>query len=297
MSYNQPKLSPCAQWDPKGITLKNLPKVRFEPTSLFVDRNNTVYVIDNSNLNSQLYSWHIGNTTTATITLNSFFYQGLFVTIDGSIYVGSDEPSKVEKWTLNATKGIIVMNVSSNCFGLFVDIDNNIYCSLVHEHRVVKQSLDGGVNTFSTVAGNGLPEFDSDTLHSPLGIFVDINFDLYVADCENNRVQLFKDRHRNGTTIAGDGAPFTIELSCPRVVFLDADCYLFIVDRWSRSIIGSKSNGFHCVIGCSNGAVMNPNQLGDRIGAAFDSHGNIFVVDSDNDRIQKFNLTANVFSK
>jgi hypothetical protein len=189
------------------------------------------------------------------------------------------------------------MNVSSNCFGLFVDIDNNIYCSLVNEHRVVKQSLDGGLNTFGTVAGNGLPAFRSDTLHSPLGIFVDINFDLYVADCENNRVQLFKDRHRNGTTIAGEGAPFTIKLSWPRAVFLDADRYLFIVDQWNERIVGSKFNGFHCVIGCSNGVGGNSNRLGYQLGAAFDSYGNIFVVDGNNHGIQKFNLTANVFSK
>jgi len=234
---------------------------------------------------------------TTKIALDSFFYASLFVTIDGSIYVGSDEPAKVEKWTLNATKGIIVMNVNTYCFGLFVDIDNSIYCSLVEEHRVVKQSFDGDVNKFGTVAGNGSTEFDSDTLYSPLGIFVDINFDLYVADYGNNRVQLFKLGHTNGITLAGNGAPFTIELNFPRAVFLDADRYLFIVDQWNQRIIGSKSNGFYCVVGCSDDLDVTYNQLSPYISAAFDNYGNIFVADRDNRRIQKFNLMVNVSSK
>jgi hypothetical protein len=296
VSYNQPKLSPCAQWDPNGIILTNLAEGSFEPTSIFVDRNNTVYVADR--LTSRVYAWHVGSTTTTiTITLDSFSYASLFVTIDGSIYVGSGESGKVEKWALNATKGVIVMNAGSYCFGLFVDINNSIYCSLVEEHRVVKQSFDGDVNKFGTVAGNGSPEFDSDTLDSPLGIFVDINFDLYVADYGNDRVQLFRFGHTNGVTLAGDGAPFTIELYSPRAVFLDADRHLFIVDQSNQRIIGSKSNGFYCVVGCSEDSDVTSNQLSPYISAAFDNYGNIFVADRDNSRIQKFNLMANVSSK
>ncbi len=186
MSYNQPKLSPCAQWDPNGITFADTSEIVFIPNNLFVDRNNTVYVTDEHH--NPVYIWHEGNSTRTTITLDdSFRPLNLFVTIDGDIYVASDAPGKVEKWALNATKGIVVKDVSTSCSGLFVDIANYLYCSLADENRVEKQSLNVSTNMLVTVAGNG----SSSILYGPHGIFVDTNFDLYVADCWNNRVQLF----------------------------------------------------------------------------------------------------------
>ena len=38
----------------------------------------------------------------------------------------------------------------------------------------------------------------------PVGIFVTIDLDLYVADYSNNRVQLFRSGERNGTAVAGN---------------------------------------------------------------------------------------------
>ena len=293
MPYNQPTLSPCAQWDPNGITLTNIAETPFKPGSLFVDKNNTLYVADDSN--SRLYIRHVNSNTTVTIILDRFFHPfHLFVTIDGNIYVSSDLRGMVEKWTLNATKGITVMNVSSPCWGLFVDVNNTIYCSLYIEHRVVKQSLDEGVNKLETVAGNGSSGSRDNMLSHPRGIFVDINFDLYVADCWNHRIQLFKFGELTGTTVVGNGAPSTITLHYPFIVFMDADHCLFIVDQLGARIIRSRYGEFRCIIGCSASSGHVTSQL---IAAAFDSYGHIFVAYYNNDRIQKFDLMTNIFSK
>jgi glucose/arabinose dehydrogenase len=73
-------------------------------------------------------------------------------------------------------------------------------------------------------------------LNSPYGIFVDVNFDLYIADNKNNRIQLFKSGHLNGTTVAGDNT-ISSELWEPSDIVLDADGYLFIADSGNNRII------------------------------------------------------------
>jgi DNA-binding beta-propeller fold protein YncE len=47
------------------------------------------------------------------------------------------------------------------------------------------------------------------------------------------------------------------------------------------------------VIVGGNGEGEQSNQLNHPIGLSFDRHGNLYVVDSDNDRVQKFNIDSN----
>ncbi len=298
MSYNQPKLSSCAQWDPNGITFANLSVIGGPPSNLFVDRNNTVYVADLGN--SRVYTWRLDDTNMTIITLDgSFNPMSLFVTIVGDIYIGSMHTVKVEKWALNVKKGIFVMNAKagSSCLGLFVDIANYLYCSLSDEHRVVKQSLNVSTNMTTTVAGNSSRGSASNTLYNPWGIFVNIKFELYVADCENNRVQLFKAEQLDGITVAGNNGRLSIDLNCPSAIFVDADGYLFIVDQRNNRIVGSSLNGIFCLAGCSGTHGPAFNQLDVPFNAAFDNYGNIFVADSNNNRIQKFILMKNACGK
>jgi hypothetical protein len=203
----------------------------------------------------------------------------------------------VEKWTLNATQSIVVMNVGYPCYGLFVDIADYLYCSLYNEHRVMKQSLNLTKNNLITVAGTGSYGSASNMLNGPIGIFVSIHFDLYVADCENNRVQHFKPGELNGTTEPEKSATLSLELKCPSAVFLDAAGYLFIAEFGNNRIVGSGPNGFFCLAGCSGDHGVAPNQLWSPVAAAFDSYGNFFVADSWNNRIQKFVRITDTFGK
>jgi DNA-binding beta-propeller fold protein YncE len=135
----------------------------------------------------------------------------------------------------------------------------------------------------------------SNQLQYPCGIFVDRNLNLYVADCGNDRVQLFFSGQVTATTVAGNGAPNTISLNCPTDVLLDADGYLFIADGSNHRIIGSGPNGFRCLVSCSGPGAAS-NELNNPTSFSFDTYGNIFVVDRDNNRIQKFNLMPNTNS-
>ncbi|CAF4143130.1 unnamed protein product, partial [Adineta steineri] len=110
---------------------------------------------------------------------------------------------------------------------------------------------DAVVSTNRVAAGTGTGGSDSDQLRSPHGIFVDVNLDLYVADCGNDRIQLFQSGESNGITVAGSTSlnP-TIILDCPNGIVLDAEKYLFIVDQKNHRVVGSSWNGFRCLVGC-----------------------------------------------
>ncbi|CAF4271080.1 unnamed protein product, partial [Adineta steineri] len=96
------------------------------------------------------------------------------------------------------------MNVSSSCDGLFVDINDTLYCSMSSHAQVVRRSLNDSVmNSNCVAAGTGIAGSDLNQLNDPRGIFVDVNLDLYVADCDNDRVQLFQSGKSNGITVAG----------------------------------------------------------------------------------------------
>jgi hypothetical protein len=116
-------------------------------------------------------------------------------------------------------------------------------------HQVVKRWLNDNASTSSIAAGTGTSDSTSNALSNPYGIFVDINFDLYVADAGNHRIQLFRSGQLNGTTVAGVGSPSpTIILNQPTGVVLDADKYLFIVDEYNHHIVRSGPDGFRCIV-------------------------------------------------
>ncbi len=296
-SYNQPKFSTCATWNPDAITFANISTLGSQPVGIFVNTNNTIYVTV-TNL-SQILEWTEGsNTLTRNISNGLNNPCGIFTTIDGDVYVDNGVVNhQVDKWSWNATSSVVVMNVTSRCFSLFVDINNTLYCSNDLEHKVVKVSLNSNSTTPIIAAGNGTSGSEPNMLCNPNGIFVDIKFNLYVADATNDRIQFFQPGEVNAITLVGNGSLESITLNRPTAVVLDADGYLFISDLYNNRIIRSSSSGFQCLFGCINESNSASNQLNQPYSLSFDSYGNIFVCDYGNNRIQKFLLMTNSCGK
>ncbi|CAF1574653.1 unnamed protein product, partial [Adineta steineri] len=144
-------------------------------------------------------------------------------------------------------------------------------------------------------AGTGVDGSASNKLGDPRGIFVDVNLDLYVADYNNDRVQLFQSGESNGITVAGSTSVNpTITLECPNGIVLDAEKYLFVVEQRYHRIVGSSLNGFRCLVGCYEKSSQS-SQLSSPFSLSFDHSGNIFVADQRNSRIQKFLLMKDSF--
>jgi hypothetical protein len=297
ISYNQPKFGQYATWNLNAITFADNSTVNGLPCGLFVNINNTVYVSDYQN--SRVQIWLEGNTTPTGIFsagLNRTY--GIFVSITDDVYVDNGAyNNRVDKWRMNATNSTIAMYVNGSCWGVFVDIYDNIYCSLGNFHQILKRSFNDDANKTTIIAGNGSNGLAPNMLNFPGGIFIDLKFNLYVADCLNNRIQVFQSGQLNGTTKAGSAANGTISLLYPSNVILDADGYLFISDTYHNRIVGSGPNGFRCIVGCSTGSGTTSSQLNTPWSISFDSYGNLFVADTFNSRIQKFFLETNSSSK
>ncbi|CAF0838067.1 unnamed protein product [Adineta steineri] len=289
VSYNQPRFNECTTWNSTGITFQ--PTFQFSNAyGIFIDTNNSVYVAD---LQKNQVSIWINNSIQPTKIISNNIYSpySVFVTNNGDIFV--DTNGRIDKWTLCSNISITVMDFGSSCFGLFVDINDTLYCSPSSSNKVMTIWLGSNATSLKTLAGTGSIGSTSTMLNNPRGIFVDINFNLYVADWGNDRVQLFQSKQSSGITVAGSTSiNITIALSNPSGVVLDGDGSLFIVDTGNNRIVRSTSNGFHCIIGCNGGGSLS-NQLSNPRRMAFDSCGNIYVTDPGNSRIQKFLLSIN----
>ena len=291
VSYNRPKLSPCATWDPHGVVFADNSIVS-NPMGIFVTINDTVYVAAEGL--SKVRVWPNGGPiSTIVLSTNSSAPYDVFVTSSSDIYIDNGASQRrVDKWTLNATNATVAMYVDEGCYGVFVDVGENLYCSVGSSHQVVSRSLIGPHISTSIVAGNGTPGNDPNLLIEPRGIFIDLSLQLYVADSSNNRIQCFPYRRRSGITVAGYGATGTISLNSPTDVILDADGYLFIVEYNGRRIVASGPNGFRCIIGCTAANGSPSTQLQNPTSLSFDSAGNLFVTDFTNNLVLKF-LRAN----
>lgn len=295
ISYNRPRLCASAAWNSTAITFPEQNSINFEPHNIFVDINNTIYIVDRSN--QRILMWLNGNINSSMSIPNitNIYLSSLFVTSEGEIYFDNVYiMGQVERWSINATKGTAAMYIPTSCSGLFIDINNTLYCSLSDLHQIVfKSLLDDVSNIPRIIAGTGCPGLTMDRLFHPQGIFVDENQKLYVADYRNNRIQRFQVGQPNATTVAGSNAPSTITLFHPTSVVLDADGYLFIVDQETGRIVSSSPTGFRCIVGCFGAGTAASDQLSHPRAMGFDSYGNIFVVDTDNNRIQKFLIVNN----
>jgi hypothetical protein len=235
--------------------------------------------------------WHENSNNPTNIISGNFRYpHSLFVTSNGDIYIDDGQINgRVQKWIAKSNTFVTVINVNSSCNGLFVDTNDTLYCSMELRHQVVKRSLkDPEMTSVIVVAGTGSLGAAFNELNQPWGIFVDVNFDLYVADFGNHRVQLFQSGESNGITVAGSTSPNpTINLMYPTGIVLDAEKYLFILDHLNHRIVGSGLNGFRCLVGCY-GKGSQSNRLNQPFSLSFDRSGNMFVADTFNNRIQKF---------
>ncbi|CAF0946857.1 unnamed protein product [Adineta steineri] len=297
VTVNQPNLCSSTTWYTNGIIFTNSSTVGTRPYGIFVSITNTIYVTDQDH--DRVVMWFEGSIIPDRIVsggLNQPY--AVFVTPKGDLYVDNGVSyGRVDKWSSNSNISSITLTVPNECWGLFIDTSSVLYCAATYSHRVVKRWLNDNVTTSSIIAGTGTAGATATTLNEPVGIYVDTEFNLYVADCLNSRIQKFSLNVFTGTTIVGASAPGTITLNNPYGITLDANGYLFIADCYNHRIIGSGPYGYRCLFGCTSVAGSALNQLYYPSTLSFDTYGNLFVADYFNGRILKFILASNSCSQ
>ncbi len=192
--------------------------------------------------------------------------------------------------------------------GLWFDAQNNLYISDPGNNLI--RLLSGSV--VSTIAGTGVFSFAGDggaakaaALGTPAAVAVDKAGRVFIADSANSRIRSIDPGSKAISTFAGNGqyrvSPSGIVatqafLSNPNDLKIGPDGLLYIADMQNNRIArlerdgtltnfaGSFQYGFSGDGGAAVRATMYfPRQI------AFDRNGNLFVVESQNQRVRKIN--------
>ncbi|CAF4777559.1 unnamed protein product, partial [Rotaria sp. Silwood2] len=117
---------------------------------------------------------------------------------------------------------------------------------------------------------------------------------IYVADAGNNRIQRWEKGSFFGVTVAGTGKPGSNlnELKFPTDVVVDSKGYMYIVDAQNNRVLRWQPDSVYgeCIVACTGSFGNHPQMLKMPTSMAFDSYGSLFIVDSLNSRIQKFQI-------
>lgn len=285
-TVNQPKLCPNSSWNPNATTIFSYNSTGIIPGNFFVSKSDTIFIIDQQS--RHIFVWSNGSiNVTKRINTSASVLYGFFVLDDKSIFISGKSSSShfLERWSNDNGSLIESIQIDYVCFDIFVDIYNNLYCVAREYHQIVIYSLNNLLYSVTHIIGTGCNSSLPNSLKRPHGIFVTTERKLYVADCDNHRIQMFEYGQKNGTTLNMNG----INLRLPTGVTVDGDSHIFIVE-WSNRIIGSDENGFRCVAACSGTSGSATPPYSRAFFLRFDSQGNIYVLDRINNRAQKFNL-------
>jgi sugar lactone lactonase YvrE len=193
------------------------------------------------------------------------------------------------------------------------DAEGDLYIADTMNHRI--RRVDARTGRITTIAGVGLPRFGGDGgpsvaagLNEPAALVVQ-GARLYVADQSNNRIRMVDLRTGVITTVAGtgtatfngDGKPATeAALAGPSGLTIGTDGRLYIADTFNGRIraVDPATGIIETVVGdggeyryqgemeASSPSLSRPS------GIAVDLEGNVFMTDSDNHLVRRWDRMA-----
>lgn len=193
------------------------------------------------------------------------------------------------------------------------DAEGDLYIADTMNHRI--RRVDARTGRITTIAGVGLPRFGGDGgpsvaagLNEPAALVVQ-GARLYVADQSNNRIRMVDLRTGVITTVAGtgtatfngDGRPATeAALAGPSGLTIGTDGRLYIADTFNGRIrsVDPATGIIETVVGdggeyryqgemeASSPSLSRPS------GIAVDLEGNVFMTDSDNHLVRRWDRVA-----
>ena len=195
-------------------------------------------------------------------------------------------------------------------YGVAVDAAGNVYIADTDNSRIRKVAPNGTITRF---AGTG-PGFGGDggpatsaQIRKPMGVEVDPLGNVYIADWENHRIRKVNPTGTI-TTVAGtgvsgysgDGGPATLaNLNYPRAVAADGSGSFYIVDAGNTrvrkvdpagtitTVAGTGVSGYS-----GDGGPATLARLASPFGLELDASGNLYIVDTGNQRVRKVDTSG-----
>jgi sugar lactone lactonase YvrE len=198
-----------------------------------------------------------------------------------------------------------------------VDASGNLYIADTGNNRVLfypagsttATRVYGQNGSFTSNALNGsLGVASASTLNQPGGVSTDASGNLYIADTNNNRVLFFSSGSTTATTVYGQllsfvtntadsplGTPSASNLNQPISATIDSSGNLYVADLGNNRVLfyPSGSTTATRVYGqagsftsnTANNGGVSATSLSSPYGVAIDANGNIYIVDTGNNRI------------
>ncbi|MDP2644743.1 MAG: SMP-30/gluconolactonase/LRE family protein [Desulfobacterales bacterium] len=198
--------------------------------------------------------------------------------------------------------------------GVCIGPAGHIYIADSFNHRIRK--VDAVTGMISTVAGTGSSGSSGDNgpatsarLDRPYDVYADAAGNLFIADRENHRIRKVAAGSGTITTVAGtssgdsgDGGPaVSAKLTHPQGVFVDAANNIYVADTDNSRIRKFTVGGNISTVAGTGGGGYNGDgiaatsaQVNKPEGVFKDSGGNIYVADTENNRIRKFTEGGNI---
>ena len=137
----------------------------------------------------------------------------------------------------------------------------------------------------------------------PAGVALDASGDVYVADTGNSRIEKF-DARGNYLTQWGSYGAGNGQLHNPAALAVDASGNVYVVDNGNNRIEKFDSSGNYLAQWGSAGAGNGQFNFGTNVGIAYtsggiavDASGNVYVADTGNNRIEKFDSNGNYLAQ
>jgi uncharacterized protein (TIGR03437 family) len=194
--------------------------------------------------------------------------------------------------------------------GVAVDAQNNFYFADVLNNRVRKVDANGIITTFAgngQVLGGSSGQATAISLFNPLGVAVDSQGNVYIADTAHSKI-LKVTPAGQATTIAGTGvqgfsgdggAATAAQLAMPSNVFVAPNGAVYISDHGNNRVRKIDGAGIITTV-AGNGNVLFSGDGGPGanagisgpMGLAVDAAGNLYIADGGHDRIRKVDLAG-----
>ncbi|CAF4553367.1 unnamed protein product, partial [Didymodactylos carnosus] len=264
--------------NPNGSTILNY------PFGIFIDANDVVYVSDMNN--DRVLTWTQG-ASAGTAIIQSKQPQGVYVDSSGHVYVVSKDNSKyISKYPpgINQTAtliGPITNSTGSSSYAIFGDLAGNLYASDYDRGIVNRFNLTGGNYAGATIVAGiyGSMGTGPNQLGQADCIYVDSSNVVYISDTTNSRIQKWVPPYTAGVSITATGS-----LQHAEAIVVDpCNGNIYVADRYNNRLQVFPPGNL-------TGTTVIPNTtLSSPVGVALDSKANLYVTDTVNNCVFRFN--------